>query len=142
MYHTFPLISICNLSVFNMTMVNIPTKMSDMFDGSSDSCINISDITSYRSYIKTSRVDNYSGNVIFDVKVHGVTSCLNYEFLFVLVKNELCDFVRSCNVTHDLATSNNSCIVHCPCEDNCDIVLVIYSLITYTVGSVCEMTLL
>ena len=33
MYHTFSLISISNLAVFNMTMVDIPTKMSDMFDG-------------------------------------------------------------------------------------------------------------
>ena len=96
----------------------------------------------YRSYIKTSRIDNYSENVIFDVKVQGVNSCLGYEFLFVLFKNEPCDFVRSYIVLHHLATSHNSYIIHCPCEDNCDIVLVIYSLIIYTVESVCEMMLL
>ena len=121
-YDNFILIYISNLVVFNMTMVDIPTKMSDMFDGDADFSINISDTMSYRSYIKASRIDNYSGNVIFDVKVQGVNSCLDYEFLFVLVKNGSCDFVRSCNVLHNLATSHKSCIVHCPCEDDCDTV--------------------
>ena len=138
----FGLIFSLNPIVFNMTMVGTPANMAAIFDGNGDSCSNISEIIGYRSYIKTNRIDSIPGNVAFDVKVQGLNSCFDYEFLYVLVKNDSCDFVRSCNVTHNLATSHNSCIIQCPCEDNCDIVVVIYSLMTSVVGSVCEIMLL
>ena len=131
-----------NLPVFNMTMVDTSTNMAAIFDGNDNSCSNIDEVIASPSYLKTNKINTSLGNVVFDVKVHGVTSCLNYEFLFVLVKNEPCDFVRSCNVTHDLATSHNSCIINCPCDDNCDIVAMIYSIITNVVGSLCEIILL
>ena len=62
--------------------------------------------------------------------------------MYVLITNESCNFVRSCNVLHNLATSHNSCIIQCPCEDDCDIVVVIYSLTTYVVGLIYEIMLL
>ena len=65
-----------------------------------------------------------------------------YEFLYLLVKNESCDYLTSCNVTHDLATSDNSCIVKCPCEENCDILAFIYSSSNDASGMVCEIKLL
>ena len=123
-------------------MVHIPTNMVALFDGKVDSCTNIKDVLASRSYIKIDKNDTISGNVTFEVKVQGLNSCMDYEFLYVLVKNAPCDFVRSCNVIHDLAPSHNSCIIRCPCEDNCDIVVVIYSLSTNITGSVYEIMLL
>ena len=125
-----------------MRLVDVQTNMAAMFDGNGDSCSNIDDIRAYISYIKTNKINTIPGNVVFDVKVQGVNSYLDYEFLYVLVKNEQCDFVRSCNVAHDLATSHNSCIVNCPCEDNCDIVVMIHSLITNVMALLCEIMLL
>ena len=106
--------SILNLVVFNMTMVDGPANMAAMFDGNRDSCTNINDIIDSQSHIKTNKIDNNPAHLAFDFKVQGVNSFSDYEFLYVLVKDEPCDFVRSCNVTHDLATSHNSCIMHCP----------------------------
>ena len=74
--------------------------------------------------------------MVFDVKVQGMNSCLDYDFIHVIHKGISCDFVRPCNVLHDLATSHNSCIVNCPGEDNCHIVVMIHSLMTNVVGSV------
>ena len=134
--------SILNLVVLNMTMVDGPANMAAMFDGNGDSCTNNNDIIDSQSHLKSNMIDSNPGNVAFDVKVQGVNLCSDYEFLYALVKDEPCDFVRSCNVTHVLGTSHNSCIVNCHCEDNCDIVVIIHSLITTAVGSVCEIMLL
>ena len=62
--------------------------------------------------------------------------------MYVLVTNEPCNFVRFCNVTHYLATSHNSCIVNCSCEENCDILAFLYGSSNDASGMVCEIKLL
>ena len=74
---------ILNLPVFSMTMVGIPTNMAAIFDGDADSCININHAMTYRSYIKTNKIDTNPRNVTLDVKVQGVNSCLDYDFIHV-----------------------------------------------------------
>ena len=123
---------------FNMTTVAIDSKMAALFDGNSSSCENIQDIVTKRSDLKLTKLNNDIRTVAFDVKVQGLNSCSNYEFLYVLVKNYPCNFVRSCNVT----TSPNSCIVNCPCEDNCHILAFLYGSSNDASGMVCEIKLL
>ena len=130
------------IAEFNMTTTAIDSKMAALFDGNSSTCENIQSIVTKRSDFKVTKLNNVMGTILFDIMVPGLNSCPNYGFLFVLVENEQCDFVRSCNVTHDLATSHSSCIVSCTCEDDCDIVVMIPILITHVVGSMCEIMLL
>ena len=127
---------------FNMTTVAIDSKMAALFDGNNDTCEDIQDIVTKRSDLKLTKLNNVVGTVAFDVKVQGLNSCSSYGFVYALVKNDSCDFVRSCNVTHDLATSHNSCIVNCPCEENCFILAFLYSSSNNASGIVCEIKLL
>ena len=124
-----------------MTTVAVNSKMVALFDGNSSSCENIQDIVNMRWDLKVTKLNNVMGTVAFDIMVRGLNSCSNYKFLYVRVKNDPCRYVRSCNVTHNLATSHNSCIVNCPCEDDCDILAFLYSSGAEMGGAVCEIKL-
>ena len=115
--------------------------MAALFDGNSSTCESIQNIVRSESTVQLTKLNNVMGTVTFDIMVRGLNSYSNYEFVYVLVKNDPCDFVRSCNVTHNLATSHNSCIVNCPCEDNCHILNFLYSSNTEISGTVCEIKL-
>ena len=129
------------IAEFNMTAVDVDSKMVALFDENSSTCENIQDIVRSQSTVQLRKL-NVMGTATFDVMVRGLALCSNYNFLYVLVKNEPCDFVRSCNVTHDLATSHNICVVNCPCEDNCDILADFFSSSNQMSGTVCEIKLL
>ena len=126
-----------------MTLVDVDPKMAALFDGDSGTCNNTQEILDCISFLKISRLNGLNGTLTFDVKVLGLDSCLNYEFVYVVLNNGVCDYMKSCNVTHDLAVSHNSCIVSCPhCNDTCDMLVNLYNVSSEVRGSICEVNLL
>ena len=128
------------ISEFNITIVDADSKIAALFDGNNTTCGNIQDILTIRSYLKVSKLNNISGSLTFDIQFLGLRSCLDYELIYIVFNGDSCNYVKSCNVTHDLA-ARNRCIVSCShCYDTCDVVVSLYSLTNNINGSVCEVS--
>ena len=126
-----------------MTTVDVDPKMAALFDGDIGTCNNTQEILGRISFLKVSKLKGLDGNLTFDVKVLGLDSCLNYEFVYVLFNDGTCDYMKSCNVTYDLARSQNSCIVSCHhCSDTCNMLVNLYNVSSEAGVSICEINLL
>ena len=106
--------------------VQTNSKMGSIFDEDVGTCADINDIMFLKSNININNNTDI-GNAIFKVIVHNITSCSDYQFMNVVMKSELCDYMKPCKLVDDSVTSHNSCIVSCPCDGNCDITIVLYS---------------
>ena len=57
-----------------MSTMDVDSKMTALFDGDSETCNNIQDIITIRSYLKVSKLNINSGSLTFDIKILGLNS--------------------------------------------------------------------
>lgn len=133
------------LAVFSMTMTETDPAMAPMFDGNPSSCISVQDIILHlKSFLSVEKITDVITEVEFEVQVAGLNSCSDYEFMYRVLNEESCQFIKSCNIKQDLAATQNQCIITCPCAvSSCNIAVIVNDFINgNTHGSFCEITTL
>ena len=125
----------------NITQIDIDDKMAAIFDGDTSTCENIQDSLFKRSYIFFDNIHGIDASIAFNVKVEGLSSCKEQVMLYTL-NGSNCGYFKKCKVTNDLAGSHNTCIIECPCDDECKILTMFYSKNGNIHGSVCEISLM